>query len=180
MKKKLRWKVILVAAVILLAAFLFYPPREKIHLGLDLKGGMHLVLQVVTDDAVNNEADQEIIRLREQLAKENIEFLSISKSETRVGQFAVQEFDPEKEGQIRNILDDNFKNWDHSVRETSIIATIKPGVETYLRDQSVKQAQQTLSKRVDELGLTEPTIQRQGLTPGQGNRDPQNHRLTRV
>ncbi|MCK5095464.1 MAG: protein translocase subunit SecD, partial [Spirochaetes bacterium] len=74
MNKKLRWKVILVAAVILLAAFLFYPPGEKIHLGLDLKGGMHLVLQVVTDDAVNNEADQEIIRLREQLAKENIEF----------------------------------------------------------------------------------------------------------
>ena len=58
MNKKLRWKVILVAAVILLAAFLFYPPGEKIHLGLDLKGGMHLVLQVVTDDAVNNEADQ--------------------------------------------------------------------------------------------------------------------------
>lgn len=164
MKKKLRWKIILVAAVILLATFLFYPPEEKIHLGLDLKGGMHLVLQVVTDDAVNNEADQEIIRLREQLAKENIEFLSISKSETRVGQFAVQQFDPEKEGQIRDILDDNFKNWDHSVRETSILVTIKPGIETYLRDQSVKQAQQTLSNRVDELGLTEPTIQRQGLT----------------
>jgi len=153
MKKKLRWKVILVAAVILLAAFLSYPPGEKIHLGLDLKGGMHLVLQVVTDDAVNNESDQEIIRLREQLLKDNIEFQSISKSETRVGQFTIQEFDPEKEGQIREILDDNFKNWEHSVRETSIIVTIKPGVETYLRDQSVKQAQQTLSKRVDELGL---------------------------
>lgn len=164
MNKKLRWKIILVVGVIALSIFLFMPPGEKIHLGLDLEGGMHLVLQVVTDDAVNNETDQEIIRLQEELTEKNITYQAIVKSETRLGSFSVQEFDPEREGQIRKLLDDFFKNWDHSVRGAAIVVELKAGVETYLRNQSVEQARQTLSSRVDELGLTEPTIQRQGLT----------------
>ncbi len=79
MKKNLRWKVILVIAVIALFIYLAFPPSEKIHLGLDLQGGMHLVLQVVTDDAVNFEVDQGIISLREQFDSENITFDSIAK-----------------------------------------------------------------------------------------------------
>ncbi|MCK4263430.1 MAG: protein translocase subunit SecD, partial [Candidatus Aminicenantes bacterium] len=65
MKKNLRWKTILVVFIIALVVFLAYPPSDKIQLGLDLKGGMHLVLQVVTDDAINQETNQEILRLRE-------------------------------------------------------------------------------------------------------------------
>ncbi|MFH2042359.1 MAG: protein translocase subunit SecD, partial [Acidobacteriota bacterium] len=64
MKKKLRWKIILIFAVIVLCVFLFYPPGQKIMLGLDLRGGMHLVLQVMTDDAIDNETDMEILRLQ--------------------------------------------------------------------------------------------------------------------
>ena len=60
MKKNLQWKIILVVAVIALSVFLAYPPGKKIQYGLDLQGGKHLVLQVVTDDALNTETDQEI------------------------------------------------------------------------------------------------------------------------
>ena len=63
MKKNLQWKIILVLAIIALSVFLAYPPGKKIQYGLDLQGGMHLVLQVVTDDAINTETDQEIIRI---------------------------------------------------------------------------------------------------------------------
>ena len=73
MKKGLRWKVILTALVIVFALILAYPPKDKIELGLDLKGGMHLVLQVVTDDALNYETDQAIMSLGEQLRKKDIE-----------------------------------------------------------------------------------------------------------
>jgi preprotein translocase subunit SecD len=164
MKKKLRWKVILVVGVIALAVFLAYPPGEKIHLGLDLQGGIHLVLQVVTDDAVTTETDQEIIRLREELNKKNIDFQSVSKTDESIGKFTIQNFDLEKEGQIREILDEYFRNWDYTSRGTFIEISMKATVESYLRDQAVRQARETLSNRVDELGLTEPTIQRQGLT----------------
>ncbi len=162
MKKNLRWKIALVFGVIALSLYLSYPPKEKIKLGLDLKGGMHLVLQVVTEDAINIETDQEILRLQEQLKKKNIAYKTISKE--KIGRFTIQEFDRESEDKIKEILDDHFKEWNYSVSGLDITFNIKANVATYLRDQSVKQALETLRNRVDELGLAEPTIQRQGIT----------------
>ena len=51
MAKNLRWKLLVIVGVIALAVFAFYPPQQKVRLGLDLKGGVHLVLRVQTDDA---------------------------------------------------------------------------------------------------------------------------------
>jgi preprotein translocase subunit SecD len=164
MKKNLRWKVVLVVAVIGLAVFLAYPPSEKIHYGLDLQGGMHLVLQVVTDDAVNYQTDQDVLSLREELKKENITYTSVSKLEGEIGRFTIQEYDLAREDDIRDMLSDYFRDWDYSERGGSFVLSLKSGSEFYLRDQSVQQALETIGNRVDELGLTEPTIQRQGLS----------------
>ena len=167
MKKGLRWKVILTALVVIFALIFTYSPKEKkinIELGLDLKGGMHLVLQVVTDDAINYETDQAVLRLEEQLKKKNIKYEAITKS--TIGKFSLQEFNPEQEGQIKEILDDYLRDWDHSIMGNSISFSLRPNIARYFREQSVNQAQETIRSRVDELGLTEPTIQRQGLTTG--------------
>ncbi|MFP4081607.1 MAG: protein translocase subunit SecD [Candidatus Aminicenantes bacterium] len=162
MKKRLRWKLILVTAVVALAIFLAYPPREKINLGLDLKGGMHLVLQVVTQDAINIETDQEIVRLHDQLQKKDIEYQTITKKEP--GEFAVQDINPDQEGQLKDLLGDYFKEWNYSIIGKTATLSLKANVAQHLKDQSVRQALQTIRSRVDELGLAEPTIQRQGLS----------------
>jgi len=164
MRRKLRWKVILVIAVVGLAIFLATPPSEKINLGLDLRGGMHLVLRVVTDDSVRAETDQEISRLRKTLEEKNITYDSIVKKENEVDEFLIQQVDPEKQGQVREILDDEFKQWSYRIMGDNFNVTMNPGVATYLRDQAVRQSLETIGNRVDELGLTEPTIQRQGLS----------------
>ena len=164
MKKNLRWKVVLVVAVIALAVFLAFPPSEKIHFGLDLQGGMHLELQVVTDDAINYETDQAVLSLRDELKKENISYSSVSKLEGEIGRFSIQEYDAQREDDIRDMLSNYFRDWDYNVRGGSFILSIKSGSEFYLRDQSVQQALETIGNRVDELGLTEPTIQRKGLS----------------
>ncbi|HZX09760.1 MAG TPA: protein translocase subunit SecD, partial [Acidobacteriota bacterium] len=164
MKRKLRWKVILVIGVVALTIYLATPPAEKINLGLDLRGGMHLVLRVVTDDSVRAETDQEISRLRKTLEEENIAYDSLVKAPNEVDEFNIQEIDPEKQGQVRKILDEQFKQWSYRVMGNNINVTMNPGVATYLRDQAVRQSLETIGNRVDELGLTEPTIQRQGLT----------------
>jgi preprotein translocase subunit SecD len=161
MKKGLRWKIILVVLVILLALFLAYPPGEKINLGLDLEGGMHLVFQVVTDDAINTETDQEIIRLQDQLKRKNIEYEKITKGE--IGKFSIQKINPDQEGQIKNLLDDYFKEWNYSVIGDTFSLSMRANVAQYLRDQSVNQAKETIQNRVDEFGVAEPVIQRQGL-----------------
>lgn len=160
MKKSLRWKAISVVLVIGLAIFLAYPPSKKIILGLDLKGGIHLVLEVITEDAINIETNQEIQRLEEQLKKKKLAYAKIIPG--KAGQFTVQDIDPDQEGQIKDLLDEYFKEWDYSVSGRTVSLSLKSNVVFILKDQAVRQAYETIRNRVDELGLTEPTIQRQG------------------
>ncbi|UCE22307.1 MAG: protein translocase subunit SecD, partial [Candidatus Aminicenantes bacterium] len=164
MKKDLRWKSILVLAVIVLAGILAYPPGEKIHLGLDLEGGMHLVLEVITDDALSIETGQEILRLEDQLKRKNLTYTTVSKDGTT--QFSILEINLDQENEIRDLLDEFFKDWDYTIVGNRVSVSLKSGAVNYLRDLSVRQARETIQNRVDELGLAEPTIQRQGT----GNR----------
>jgi preprotein translocase subunit SecD len=167
MKKNLQWKIILVVAVIALSVFLAYPPGTKIQYGLDLQGGMHLVLQVVTDDAINTETDQEIIRLQDQMKRNDISYDSITKSESRIGRFTLQGFDVTKEREVRDLLDEYFKEWDNSVTGSNATLTMRATAATYFRDQAVRQSVETIRNRVDELGLSEIPIQRQGGPTGE-------------
>jgi len=155
------WKPYLILIVTSGALMLYYPPKDKIKLGLDLQGGMHLVFQVITDDAVNIETDQEMIRLENLFKKKNVDYEKISKGE--LGKFTIENINPEQEGKIKDILDDNFKEWDYSFSGNSISLSLKPNVIRYIRDQAVNQAVETIRNRVDEFGLAEVPIQRQGL-----------------
>ncbi len=164
MKKDLRWKSILVLAVIIGAVLLAYPPGERIHLGLDLEGGMHLVLEVITEDALSIETSQEILRLEAELKDENLTYTTVSKDGTT--EFSILEINLDQENEIRDILDKQFRDWDYSITGNTVSVSLKSGAVSYLRDLSVRQARETIQNRVDELGLAEPTIQRQGT----GNR----------
>ena len=72
MSKNLRWKVLAILGVTALSIFSFYPPDQKVRLGLDLKGGVHLVMRVQTDDALRVETQTTADRLSEQLKTANI------------------------------------------------------------------------------------------------------------
>ena len=74
MAKNLRWKIICILGVIGLSVWSFYPPGQKVRLGLDLKGGVHLVLRVQTDDALKLEVQTTADRLREQLRTAKVPF----------------------------------------------------------------------------------------------------------
>src|ERR1700745_1836128 len=94
MNKNLRWKVVVIIGTLLVFLFgIFGFPWEwsgktpltamtdRIHLGLDLKGGTHLILQVQVNDAVNAESDHAIERLKDVLNKQKITYADISKPE---------------------------------------------------------------------------------------------------
>ncbi len=167
MKKNLRWKILLVIGVIALAMFLAYPPSDKIQYGLDLEGGMHLVLQVVTDDAIKNETNQEILRLQDQMKRKDIGYEAVVASEERMGRINLQGFDPEKESEVRDLLDEYFGEWDANFSGNNVTLNMKANAETYFRDQAVRQSIETIRNRVDELGLSEIPIQRQGGLQGE-------------
>src|SRR5690349_18377997 len=102
MAKNLRWKVLVILGVIGLAVFAFYPPDQKIKLGLDLKGGVQLVLRVETDDALRLEVQTTADRLAEQLktAKINVSGISVNGATS----FTVNGITPDQDGAFRNAL----------------------------------------------------------------------------
>src|SRR3954466_14896535 len=69
MPKNLRWRLLAIAAVVVLGAWMIYPLDKKVQLGLDLKGGVHLVLRVQTDEALRVESETSMERLRSELVK---------------------------------------------------------------------------------------------------------------
>jgi len=160
MKKGLRWKVLLALAVLVGSVLISYPIQKKIKLGLDLKGGIHLVLQVLTEDALNIETDQEIVRLEDLFKKRDIVLKAVAKD--KPGQFTVQGINPDQEGKIKELLDEYYRDWNYTFIGDRASLSLKPNVVQYIKDQSVNQALETIRNRVDQFGVSEPIIQRQG------------------
>jgi preprotein translocase subunit SecD len=161
MKKNLQWKVVLTVVVVGGAIFLAFPFNDtKIKRGLDLKGGIHLALKVMTDDSINIETDQEIARIEDLLKKNSITFQKVTKE--AIGRIAVQGTLADQEGKTRDLFDEYTRDWEYSFTGDRATLTLKPLVIQFLRDQSVTQAKETIENRVNGLGVSEPLIQRQG------------------
>jgi preprotein translocase subunit SecD len=104
MAKNLRWKLLIIIGVVALAVYSFYPPQQRIRLGLDLKGGVHLVLRVQVDDAVRLETETSSDRLREQLRTAVPEATVTIVSPT---EFRVETVAADKDQAFRQLLTDN-------------------------------------------------------------------------
>jgi preprotein translocase subunit SecD len=161
MKKGLRWKLALTLVVIGLSIFLAVPLRDKIHLGLDLKGGIHLLLQVQTEDAVSAETDAEIARFQEIFKKDTITFQSMAKE--RPGRFTITGIDADQETKIKDTIDRYTRDWDYSFVGGQVNFRLKTPAEQILKDQAVTQTLETIRNRVDQFGVAEPLIQSQGV-----------------
>lgn len=163
MQKKITWRIVLILAIVGGSLFLIYPPQEKIKLGLDLKGGSHLVLQVNTEDAVENEVDQAREWLLDSLIDESIPFTEVVRKEDRTLEIFAEA--PQEEA-IKEVLKERMPAWDYTLhrgRPNRWVLHLKETAIKELEERTVRQALNTLRNRVDEFGVEEPTIQRQGL-----------------
>jgi len=172
----IRWKIITILVVfVVFAALGVYPlvaARYGIHspgflmdkqlkLGLDLKGGVHLVLRVETDDALKGETDIEMERLREELQNRKITVANVSAISPT--QFRVDGVPPAQDAEFRQAATEVQTNFDRGSNVNgSYTFTMKPNIAINLRDEAVVQARQTIERRVNELGVTEPSIAQQG------------------
>src|SRR5215475_4095702 len=84
--------------------------RDNVKLGLDLRGGTHLVLRVVTDDAIRGETDQAIESMAQELNKRNIVFRQ--RTRTQINTFQIVGVDPNKDSEFRALLNERFSEWD--------------------------------------------------------------------
>ena len=139
---------------------------DHIHLGLDLKGGMHLILQVQVNDAVNVVAQNAIEVLKEQLRTRKIDYTDVSQSDgqNHPDQIVVKGLPPGARGDLLSIVHDRLPDYDvNGGPDNSWILAMKPSNLAELKNKAVTQAIDTIRNRIDALGVSEPTIEQHGL-----------------
>jgi preprotein translocase subunit SecD len=176
MYKNLRWKVLTILAVFvvffsigvypMLADHYHWPcpaflKEKQLKLGLDLKGGVHLVLKVNTDDALKITSAAASEQLRDSLKNAGINYTAITVPTPST--FRVEGVPPDKDAQFRQAADEIAAvNYDRNALPGGTYEfTLKPNIERDLREAAVVQEMQTIDRRVNELGVTEPSIARQ-------------------
>jgi len=162
MYKNLRWKVITIVAVAVLAVVSFYPPKSKVKLGLDLQGGVHLVLRVNTEDALELETETTSEQLSVALKDAGITTGAVRV--VSLTTFQVDGVPPDKDQQFRQLAQDQVGlSFD---RETGVGGSytfrIKPNIDVDRRREAVTQAMQTIERRVNEYGVSEPIVAEYG------------------
>src|SRR5579863_8560572 len=134
--------------------------RNNIRLGLDLKGGSHLVLQVQIQDALKAEADQAIEGMKEELRKQGVDYASIDRNDPNSVEDAdkieitVKGVPAAKTTAFRTLVSDHFGDWVLTpVNSTDYRMNLKPSTLVALKRDTVDRSIQTISNRINQLGL---------------------------
>ena len=179
MNKNLLWKLLFIVGTMLFFLFgIFGVPKsfsgeglltaltDHIHLGLDLKGGTHLILQVQVNDAVNVDAQNAIEILKDQFRSHKINYTEISQPDPQNNpdRLVIKGVPPEARSDLRSIVQERLPEYDVTTgaNDTWNLA-MKPSNLSELKSRAVTQAIETIRNRVDALGVSEPTIQEHGL-----------------
>ncbi|HTT64238.1 MAG TPA: protein translocase subunit SecD [Bryobacteraceae bacterium] len=143
--------------------------KHNIRLGLDLKGGSHLVLQVHVQDAIKTEADAAIERMKEAMRKQGIDYSSIDRNDPASVEDAdkieidVKGVPATKTTAFRNLIGESFNQWVLTpINATDYRLNMRPSELVTLKRDTVDRSLQTIANRINQLGLTEPTVQQYG------------------
>ena len=178
--KKVGGRLILLVLVVVLSVIFFIPsyqpfyqalpdwlkkvmPNKGITLGLDLQGGIHLVMEVDEDRAVEIAVDRSVVSLQDLLVDKKIPVESV----TRTGptQVTIQFQNAELKAQIQKMIDDypTFSETESAGSANRLVWELR-GIEVKrIKDSAINQALETIRNRIDQFGVTEPIVQRQGL-----------------
>lgn len=139
---------------------------KRINLGLDLKGGTHLILQVHVDEAVAADAQQTVARIKADLDAAKIHYDSINQPDPQNHPEVVQIVGapPNARQELQTLQSDRLPDWDlTSSANNTFVMTMKPQQVQTVKNNAVQQAIETIRNRIDKLGVSEPTIQEHGL-----------------
>jgi len=174
MNANLKWKALFIAAVILICIIGLvgrpvFPPKswsdlksnfaQVIKLGLDLQGGTHLILQVQVQEAVSQETDQTLDHLMTQLRDKSIRYEELRKlSDTQI---LAHNIATDQTGPFRTLVMDQFPGWDIAPapgEASGYLLTLNATSVANIQQQTMDQAEETIRRRIDALGLTEPLV----------------------
>ena len=178
--KKIRGRLSLLLLVLVISVFAFIPsypdlyqalptwvksilPNKGIALGLDLQGGIHLVMEVDEDRAVEIAVDRSVVALQDMLLDKKIPVESVKRtSPTRI---TIQFQNADLKAQIQKLLDDfpTFAEVDSAGTANALMWELREAESKRIKDSAINQALETIRNRIDQFGVAEPLVQRQGL-----------------
>jgi preprotein translocase subunit SecD len=182
MQKNVQFKFLFIAATVLVCLYgIFGLPRSKdelianwnknIRLGLDLRGGSQLMLQVQVQDAFKSEADQVIERMRDSLRTANVNYTVMDRNEPAAIadagkiEITVKGVDANQAGAFRQVVNDNYPQWTlTAINSTDYRLNLKPTEALNLRKETVTRTMNTIENRINGLGLAESSVQQSGRT----------------
>jgi preprotein translocase subunit SecD len=184
MKKNLKNRIALIVAVLVVCLYgIFGVPSgvtgkallaaitNRIHLGLDLRGGAHLILQVQVADAVSAETDNSVQEIEQDLNKGTLTFSQVYKPDpNRPEVIRIEGTSPAQSSEVSTVLEGTKYADEYDLSQgvnNTWTLTMKPIFESDLEKRTVTQAIETIRDRVDSLGVSEPVIQEYGLGANQ-------------
>ncbi len=178
--KKVGGRFLLLALVVLLSVFFFIPsyqpfyqglpawlkqvmPNKGITLGLDLQGGIHLVMEVDEDRAVEIAVDRSVVSLQDVLLDKKIPVESVAR--TGPTQITIQFQNGELKAQIQKMIDDYpiFSETESAGSANRLVWDLREAEGKRIKDSAINQALETIRNRIDQFGVAEPIVLRQGL-----------------
>lgn len=193
MNPNLKWKGLFIVVVILVCIYGLvglptFPTSltqikdnfsQQIKLGLDLQGGTHMILQVQVEEAIAQQTDQTIDGLTSQMTDKNIHTQEVRRvDDTHI---LIRGVDPSQYSDFSSLVQKRYGNeWDLATAagETNgYMMTLRPSAIAQIQDTTMNLSVETISRRINALGLTEPTIQLHGRNdneilvqlPGEGD-----------
>ena len=170
MKKNVLWRFLLIGFTVLIAAVFFLPntplfkfmpdwwkksmPSKGIVLGLDLQGGLHLVFEVEGDKAVEASAERFAYLIKEALQKKKVQ------AEVKRNGFNI-EITPFSQ-EVSTIVKENYPNLETVSAGQTLVLGFSNKEKDTIKDNAANQALETIRNRIDQFGVSEPTIHRQG------------------
>jgi preprotein translocase subunit SecD len=168
-RRELRVRAVLYGSFLLACVVAMWPPYGKddqpgkIRLGLDLKGGMHLVMKVETEKALDQVVDDQVLSARNQATSKGISFSSAQRVDQR--SFSVDGVEPARVKDMRELLKDFFRNPEWDVQEPTpgrFVVRMSDSMFQRVKSQTLKETIRTLERRVNQLGVAEPVITEHG------------------
>ena len=180
MPKGTGWRISLIVIFVLMSCLYLTPtvvnklpswwtgllPKDKIHLGLDLQGGTHLVMEVDTQKAVEGSLDIVATDLEDTLNGKNLHFKRISR--TGSDKVSILLYDKGTADEVQKLLKDKYPGYELSPSfEEGGFAALSLRINEKdaqdRKDKAVQQALETIRNRIDQFGVSEPIIQREGI-----------------
>jgi preprotein translocase subunit SecD len=178
--KKVGGRFALLSAVVVLSIAFFLPsyprlyqplpdwlkkvlPNKGITLGLDLQGGIHLVLEVDEERAVEIAVDRSVTAIQDLLVDKKVPVESVRR--TGHSRVTLEFQKAELKSEVQKVLEEfpTFFEVEQSGGANSLVYELREGEVKRIKDSAINQALETIRNRIDQFGVAEPLIQRQGL-----------------